>query len=293
MDLMGMLAEPARRAGLEARSLAVMVRAGLVGLETPDRLLGIISALNDYGPLGAAPRIAALRHGDYPAIADERGELTFRELDEQVNRLCDALAARGLDADSSLGVLCRNHRYPLIAGFAASRLGMKGIWLNTAFSARQAKEVSEREGVDLLIYDESLAEAAAGVDADHGKIVTATEDPAADELEQLIASGDPAPPPAPGSPGKLVLLTSGTTGTPKGAPRAEPRGFTFPGAMLERMPMRARETTVIGPPLYHGTGLSMALLSIGLGSKLVLRSKFDAARFLDDSAAHSATTWCA
>lgn len=138
MDLVGMLAEPARRAGLEARSLAVMVRAGLVGVEPPDRLLQIISAVNDYGPMGAAPRIAALRHGDYPAIADERGELTFRELEEQVNRLCSALRAKGLDAGSSLGILCRNHRSPLIAGFAASRMGMKGIWLNTAFSARQS-----------------------------------------------------------------------------------------------------------------------------------------------------------
>ncbi|MGB0438152.1 MAG: AMP-binding protein [Mycobacterium sp.] len=292
MDLVGMLAEPARRAGLEARSLAVMVRAGLVGIEPPDRLLRIISAVNDYGPMGAAPRIAALRHGDYPAIADERGELTFLELEEQVNRLCSALRAQGLDAGSSLGILCRNHRSPLIAGFAASRMGMKGIWLNTAFSARQAKEVAEREGVELLVYDEALAEAAAGVEPVHGKVVTATADPAADQLEQLIAGGDPAPPPAPGHPGKMVLLTSGTTGTPKGAPRSEPRGFTLPGALLERMPMRAREASMIGPPLYHGTGLTVALLSIGLGSKLVLRSKFDAARFLDDSAAHGATTWC-
>ena len=291
-DLIGMLAKPAHRIGLEARSLAALVRAGMVGVEPPHKLLRIISAVNDFGPMGAAPRIAALRHGDLPAIADERGELTFRELDDQVNRLCNALRAQGLGAGSSLGVLCSNHRSPLIAGFAASRMGMSAIWLNTAFSARQAKEVAEREGVELLVYDEALAEIAAGVEPDHGKVVTATGDPAADEFEQLITAGDPASPPAPGRPGKVVLLTSGTTGVPKGAPRTEPRGFTLPGAMLERMPLRAREACLIGPPLFHGTGLSVALLSISLGSKLVLRSKFDAARFLDDSAAHGATTWC-
>ncbi|HEX6391716.1 MAG TPA: AMP-binding protein, partial [Solirubrobacteraceae bacterium] len=93
-------------------------------------------------------------------------------------------------------------------------------------------------------------------------------------------------------PGRIVLLTSGTTGTPKGAPRADPKGFVGAGAALERMPMKAREATVVAPPLYHGTGLLIALLSIGLGSKLVLRRKFDAAQFLDDIAAHRATGVC-
>jgi fatty-acyl-CoA synthase len=62
--------------------------------------------------------------------------------------------------------------------------------------------------------------------------------------------------------------------------------------MLERMPMRAREATVVAPPLFHGTGLVIALLSIGLGSKLVLRRRFDAARLLDDIATHHATVVC-
>jgi fatty-acyl-CoA synthase len=89
-----------------------------------------------------------------------------------------------------------------------------------------------------------------------------------------------------------VLLTSGTTGTPKGAPRPDPKGFVGAGAVLERMPMKAREATVVAPPLYHGTGLLIALLSIGLGSKLVLRRKFDAAQFLDDIETHKATGVC-
>jgi acyl-CoA synthetase (AMP-forming)/AMP-acid ligase II len=127
---------------------------------------------------------------------------------------------------------------------------------------------------------------------EHGRVVTATEDPAADELDRLIASGDSKSPPAPKKPGRIVLLTSGTTGTPKGAPRQEPRSLTLPGALLERMPMRAREATVIGPPLYHGTGLVIALLSISLGSKLVLRRRFDASEFLEDVEAHSATGIC-
>jgi len=292
MDLIGMLTEPAQRASIEARSLAALIRAGAVGVELPHKQLQIVGAIRDYGPLGGAARIAAIRHGSHPAIADDRGEITFADLDEQVNRLANAFRAQGLGAGSSVGILCRNHRAPLIVAFAASRVGMNAIWLNTAFSQRQATEVAEREGVDILVHDLDFADVVAEIAAPHGRITCSPTDAGADDLDALIATGDAKAPPAPERPGRIVLLTSGTTGTPKGAPRAEPRSLSIPGALLERMPMRAREATVIGPPLYHGTGLLIALLSISLGSKLVLRSRFDAAQFLQDTETHEATTWC-
>jgi fatty-acyl-CoA synthase len=274
---------PIERAGIELRSFAALVRAGAFGLEPPRRQARIFKALRDFGPLGAAPRMAALRHGDRPAIADERGEIGFAEFDDQVVRLANALTARGIPAGASVGILCRNHRGPLIAAFAASRAGMNAIWLNTAFSARQAAEVATREGIDVLVHDDVFDDVVADIEPRFGRIA---------DLEAVIAEGAATELPAPRTPGRIVLLTSGTTGTPKGAPRPEPRSLSIPGALLQRMPMRAREATVIGPPLYHGTGLLLSLLSISLGSKLVLRSRFDPAQLLADSEQHRATTWC-
>jgi fatty-acyl-CoA synthase len=292
MKLVHRLAEPARRVSLEARSLAALRRAGVVGAEPPDKLWAIVNAMRQYGPFGAAPKIAALRHGPHPAIADEWGELTYDELEEQVNRLTNAWLAQGLGAGATIGILCRNHRAPLIAAFAASRLGANGVWLNTAFSPRQLQEVAEREGVDFLVYDEDFAETVAGITPPRGRIACATDDPADDAFGKLVAGGDPTPTRPPARPGRIVLLTSGTTGTPKGAPRPEPRSLVLPGALLDRMPMKAREATVIGPPLFHGTGLIIALLTLSLGSKLVLRRRFDAAEFLDDLATHKVTGAC-
>src|ERR1700752_3903873 len=200
MDLIAMLTEPARRAGLEARSLAALVRAGVIGVETPLTLASVVQALVGYGPLGGAPRVAALRHGDLPAIADERGEITFAEFDEQINRLANALTDRGLQPGAGIGILCRNHRAPLIAAFAASRNGMNAIWLNTGFSARQAREVSGREGVSILIHDEDFAEIVAEIEPEHGKVVALGD---GDELDALIASGEPKLPPSPKKPGRL------------------------------------------------------------------------------------------
>ena len=290
MDLNSLLAEPARRAGLETRALVALVRAGAIGVDLPHRLVQVLAALDTYGPFGAAPRIAAIRHGAFPAIADERGELTYAEFDEAVNRIANAFRARLAPGDT-VGILCRNHRGPLIVAFAASRAGVNAVWLNTAFSARQAAEVANREGVDLLVHDVEFTDLVADIEARHGTFV-ADIDSASDDLDALAADSSPKAPPAPAKQGRIILLTSGTTGTPKGAPRAEPRSFILPGGLLERLPMRAREATIIGPPLFHGTGLLIAIMTIALGSKLVLRRKFEAEQLVADIERHKATTVC-
>jgi len=289
------------RASAEARSVAALARAGYFGAEPPGRTLEMLRTLRAYGPFGATPRIAALRHGDRPAIRDEAGEITFAELDALAGRLANALIARGLGPGSTIGILCRNHRMPLAAAFAASRAGISAVWLNTAFSAPQLREVAAREGVDLLVHDAEFDGLVAGLAPRHGRLRCLGEgDPAGtdppeaavDDVEAALAAAGTHALPPPASPGRIVLLTSGTTGTPKGAPRAEPRSLTIPGALLDRMPLRAREATVIGPPVFHGTGLVIALLSLALGSTLVLRRHFDPARLLDDVERHRATAIC-
>ena len=277
------------RGALEARSLAAMARAGVLPLAAPYRIPGLVLAMKKYGPFGGVVAAAAAQHADQPAIADERGEITYAELDEQINRLANVLRER-YPAGSTIGMLCRNHRSPLLAAFAASRAGLSTVWLNTAFSPRQTAEVAAREGIDVLIHDADLAAAVAELDIP--LIVTDIGAPA-DELTELTAAGSPKAPPAPAKPGRIVILTSGTTGTPKGAPRTEPKGYTLPGSLLDRMPMRAREATVIGPPLFHGTGLIMTLLTMSLGSKVVLRRQFDPEQMVADIAQHRASTVCA
>ncbi len=284
-------AEVLNRAGVEARALLALYKAGAVGGAGPVKTVEILKTLGAFGPFGAAVRLAAIRTPDAPAIADERGEITYAEFDALINRLANALLAHGLKPGDGVAMLCKNHRTPLVVGFAASRAGLRSLWLNTSFSARQATEVCEREGVDLLIHDADFAEVVKGVDPRFGKFaVDITQQ--TDELDALIATGSPEMPAPPAKPGRIVLLTSGTTGTPKGAPRADPKGFAIPGGVLDRMPMKSGEATVMGPPLFHGTGLLLALLAISVGNKLVLRTKFDPKQMLADIDQHRASTIC-
>ncbi|TDD74740.1 AMP-binding protein, partial [Actinomadura rubrisoli] len=91
---------------------------------------------------------------------------------------------------------------------------------------------------------------------------------------------------APSRHGSIVILTSGTSGRPRGAPRPPSRSMALPGGILAKVPLRGGEPAFVAPPLFHGLGLTTALLALGLGSTLVLRRRFDAETVLDDLEAH-------
>ncbi len=74
----------------------------------------------------------------------------------------------------------------------------------------------------------------------------------------------------PSVPGRTVILTSGTTGPPKGANRASPSSLAPAAALLSRIPLKAREPTMIAAPLFHSWGFAHLFLSTALASTLVL-----------------------
>ena len=86
------------------------------------------------------------------------------------------------------------------------------------------------------------------------------------------SDGDLAPPTRRS---RTVILTSGTTGVPKGAPRGE-AGVDAAVAMLSRLPLREGWTTHIAAPLFHTWGFAHLAFSMLLGSTVVLIRRFDA-----------------
>ena len=269
-----------RQLPAEAQALLTILNAGMIGPERPDRLYAMYKTLERYGPVGAAISAAAIRHGGRTAVIDEVGSLTYAEMDRRSNAVANALRARGIGPDMGVGVLCRNHRGIFDASFGVLKAGGRVLYLNTDFAAPQAKEVCAREGVQMIVYDEEFADVVGGVDAPKGRFLAWTED--ADRsvgdgptLERLISTGNPAEPPKPAGTGNVVILTSGTTGTPKGATRGQPRSLAPVAAILSKIPFKAREMTYIAPPVYHAWGLGVSTLALGMGSTVVMRRKFD------------------
>jgi fatty-acyl-CoA synthase len=269
----------AGRAAVELHALGHALRAGMFGLEPPQRTWGMLRALRRYGVLGGQLSVAAVRNGERIALVDELGELSFAELDRRSNALANAWRRRGIGEGTRIAILCRNHRGFLDATYACAKAAGRGLFLNTDFAAPQLRDVCAREGVEVLVHDEEFTALVEDVEAPRGRFLAWHEDDAkGPTLEELVAEGDAAPPPAPDGEASVVMLTSGTTGTPKGAPRTQPRSLAVIGALLSKVPFRAGEATYVAAPLFHALGFMHSALALGLGSKLVVHRRFDPER---------------
>jgi len=290
----------ARRASQEVQYASYAFRRGALGIDPPWKVAQIGHAAWRYGLLGAIPAIAAIRHGrDRAAVIDELGSFTYGEMDDAANALANHWRRAGLQPGDGVSILARNHRWFLVATFAAARCGARIVLLNTDFAGPQIRDVAAREGTDFLVHDDEYGDLLAGVETRLGRIRAWTDDSAdtadratdrgSDTIAGVVASGDTSPGPRAGVDPKVVLLTSGTTGTPKGAPRAEPRSLAPIGALLSRVPFNARGVVVLPAPMFHTLGFAQALLNGFLGSTLVVRRRFDPALVLQDLSDNRAT----
>src|SRR3954467_5073963 len=271
-----------------------LAEAGILRPTRPDHIVGAVRALLRFGPTPAGGYTASFeRYGNDTAIIDERGTLTFRDVHERTNALAHAFQAEGIGVGDSIGLMCRNHRGFIDAVIASSKLGANTLFLNTAFSGPQLADVAKREKPKALIYDHEFEELIhdasrrrkryiAWHDPDDGK-------PADPLLEDLVADGDPSDVSPPPERGKAIILTSGTTGTPKGASRSQPRSLDPAAALLARIPLKAREKTMIAAPMFHSWGFVHFTLGMSLSATLVLNRKFDPEATLSLTAQHEAT----
>jgi len=278
MGRLGSIAAAARQAASDkAFELRVLREAGIVEPIRPDRALKIGATFLRWGASPATGvATAAIHHPDATALIDERGSLTWEQLHRRTNALADSFARIGIGYGDGVGIMCRNHRGFVEATLAAAKLGAAALYLNTMFAGPQLVEVTRREGPKALVYDEEFAELLDGVDDDVQRIVAWTDgEPEEPTLEQLIAAGEESDRRPPSDKPRFVILTSGTTGTPKGAQRSSPEGLGAVAALLDRIPYRSRETMAIAAPLFHSWGFLHFIMSLPTASAMVLRRRFD------------------
>jgi fatty-acyl-CoA synthase len=256
----------------------VLAGAGLVHPVRPDRLIRAGLDLARWGPTPAAGYAAsAARYPDAPAIVDERGSLTFEQVHRRTNALAHALSDAGVLERDGVAIMCRNHRGFCEATVAASKLGANALFLNTSFAGPQLTEVVRREKPKAIVYDQEFAGLLEEAGKRRKRFVAWVEDEDVRDdpsLEELISAGDRSDVVPPEDPGKVVILTSGTTGTPKGASRGQP-GVGAAVSILSRIPLRARSRVHIAAPLFHAWGIAHFQLGLLLSSTLVLQRKFD------------------
>jgi fatty-acyl-CoA synthase len=270
-----------------------LAEAGVIRPTRPDRLLKVGLALQRWGPTPAAGYSAsAARYGGETAIIDELGTLTFEQVHRRSNALAHAFREQGIGEGDNVAVLCRNHRGFVDTTIALSKLGANALYLNTQFAAPQVTDVCEREDPVALVYDEEFGEMVAEAGKGRKRFIAwfdGEEKPDCAVIEDLIAQGDDADLSPPSEKGRVLILTSGTTGTPKSASRKQPDSLDPAAALFSKIPLRARERTMIAAPLFHTWGFAHFTLGMALSSTLVLRRKFKPEEVLSDIAQHGAT----
>ncbi len=278
------------------RMAATLAGTGIVEVEQighPDRLARTLLALRRWGPTPAAGYTAsAIRYPDRMAIIDELGTLTFAQMHRRTNALAHALSDAGVCEGDAIAIMCRNHRYFVEATVAASKLGANALYLNTAFAGPQITDVLAREKPVALVYDEEFADLVREGARRRKRFIAWPETPggAGDPLlEDLIGAGDASDVVPPEARGRVVILTSGTTGSPKGASRRQPDSLAPAAALFSKIPMRARGATMIAAPMFHSWGFAHFTLGLALSSTLVLRRRFDPEETLAATAEYRCT----
>ena len=274
-------------------ALAIL-QTGIASPTRPDRLTRALVALRRWGASPAAGyAVAAIRHPRRAALVDERGMLTYEEVHRRTNALACELRRAGVGERDSVAIMCRNHRGFIEATVACSKLGTGALYLNTAFAGPQIADVLAREEPVAVIYDEEFTELVSEGAAGRMSFIAWSDrdsHPAHPALEQLIARGDDGDLQPPAEKGRVVMLTSGTTGTPKGAPRSQPDSLQPAAALFSKIPLRAGEVTMIAAPMFHAWGFAHLTLGIPLGSTIVLQRRFDPEHTLRVVAQHGAST---
>ena len=275
--------------------LATMVRAGIIAPLRPDKYLRIAAVARREGlSVTSGFAMSAQRCPDRPALVDELGTLTYRQLDQRSDALASALQALPAGIPKVVAIMCRNHRGFVEALVAANRIGADVLLLNTSFAGPALAEVVGREGADAVIYDEEFTDSVDRALADKPgatRVVAWTDQPHDAPVEQLIAAHTGRRPAKTGRRGRLILLTSGTTGNPKGAKHSG-GGATELKAILDRVPWHTEETTVVVAPMFHAWGFSQLVFAASLGCTVVTRRKFDPEATLDLVDRHQATGLC-
>ena len=271
-------------------------RARLIAPMRPDRYLRMGMAMRRAGltaTVGFAA--AAQRCPDRAGLIDERGTLTWRQLDDRCDALGVALQQRNPDSGlpATVAVMCRNHRGFIEALVGANRIGADVVLLNTSFAGPAMAEVIERESAGrpiTVIYDEEFTDTVERAlrDIPNATRILAWTD-SADRADSTDVTGSATatvdslieahlgrrPQPA-SRKSDVILLTSGTTGAPKGAKRSAGSGGAGDlKAVLDRTPWRAEEPIVIAAPMFHAWGFSQLLFAALLACPIVTRRKFD------------------
>jgi fatty-acyl-CoA synthase len=275
---MGGIRQRLSRAAEAAKGVQRLHASGIVDLGNLGVTLQTVKNARVYGPQATMAIQGGRKFPSLPAIVDEHGTLSYKQVDEMSNALAHGLKSLGVDEASVVGLLCRDHAGLVVAMASCGKLGARTVLMNTGFAKPQFAQVCEREGVKVVLHDSEFLNLLDALPSGLPRVLTwvdeGTHPPDMPTIDSIIATNSTEPLLPPTKAGGFVVLTSGTTGLPKGAPRAKLSPFATV-QLIDRVPYPRKGTMVIVSPIFHSTGLATFLVGAALGNKVVTARRFD------------------
>jgi acyl-CoA synthetase (AMP-forming)/AMP-acid ligase II len=274
--------------GVVATAVRALLRSRLLSPPSPVAGVRLIrearrGGTNPYALLA----VTAARWPDRAAIIDDDGVLTYRELRFETESLARELSGAGAGPGQAVGVMCRNGQGFVKGFFAAALIGADVVLVNTDFRTDALAAALSAHRITTMVADDEFAERVRAADQSVGLVDPATAG-ARDEGRRPSR-------PEVAAPGRIVLLTSGTTGKPKGVPRT-PQLRSAVGVwvtILDRTGLRTGSRISVAMPMFHGLGLGMLMLTVALGGTVLTNRHFDAEAALAQASLHRADAFTA
>ena len=228
---------------------------------------------------------AARHFPNKPAILFEGGELSYRQLEEAVNRVAGGLATLGVEMGDRIALFLPNIPAFPIAYLAAQKLGAVVVSVNVMLTTGELDYVLTDSGAKVIFTTEALwptLEPLTGHRLSHDRVVICEGD--VPGLPTLPALGGNHPPgfkaremdrDAPAA----ILYTSGTTGRQKGAVLSHGNVVSNLFTVNRYLRMAPADRILITTPFFHVAAQNVMMNSgLNVAATLVLHRRFDVQR---------------
>ncbi|WP_157118437.1 AMP-binding protein [Corynebacterium sphenisci] len=282
------------------QAIPPILRTGMLNFRSPLQAYRLAEAMVRWRFSTAAQlRRAVARDPHRIAIIDDEGEMTWRRLDEEVTSLAKNLRAEGAGPGTRVAIMARNGRGMVIPLAAKGFIGVDVLLLNVGSSEAQLDRILTEHRVDHLFIDDEFVDR---IPEGHDGVkvtVTHIEDPANPPamkpewttLQKRVQTGGNVTLDKIAHLGRIIIMSSGTTGTPKGVIYGEPKTPKVAAGILQRVPWRPHLVVQQTASMFHAWGWGNINLAFAARATLVLRRVFDPVKCMEDAERHGVNAY--
>jgi long-chain acyl-CoA synthetase len=231
---------------------------------------------------------SAVRHADRTAVVLGDLRISYAQLWHQARQYARVLQQNGVQAGDRVALLLPNTPHFPLAYFATLSLGAVAVPVHALLKAEEIAYVLQDSGAKLLICATPLlAAGAAGAEKVGVPVLTVMPggDGQAPRIDELAARAEPTAAITPREPSDpaVILYTSGTTGTPKGAVLTHLNVLmNVDVSVIDSFKIDSDDVILGCLPLFHTFGQTCCMnTGFRAGAAIVLMPRFDGAGALE------------